>query len=131
MTKPSEAELEILQVLWHNQPCAVKTVHERISEQRKVGYTTTLKQLQRMYEKGLVLREDGEGKSHLYRAAISADTIKGNLFDGLVAKVFDNSISDLVLHALGSGKTSKKEMEQIKEFLGKLDKNENATTDGK
>ena len=129
MMKPSEAELEILQVLWGHAPCSVRTVHEKISEQRPVGYTTTLKQLQRMNEKGLVLREDGEGKSHLYKAAISADTIKGNLFDGLVSRVFGNSVSDLVLHALGSGKTSKEELEQIREFLGNLDSNENNTSD--
>lgn len=124
MAKPSEAELEILQVLWENQPCAVRTVHEQISLQRKVGYTTTLKQMQRMHEKGLVIRQDGEGKSHLYHAAISADVIKGSLFDGLVSRVFGNSVGDLVLHALGSGKTSREELEQIKDFLGKLDSNE-------
>ncbi len=119
--KPSEAELEILQVLWENQPCSVKVVHEKISRIRSVGYTTTLKQMQRMLDKSFVLREDGEGKSHVYRAAISAETIKGNMFDGLLNKVFSNSVSDLVMHALGSGKTSDEELEKIKEFLGKID----------
>lgn len=121
--KPSEAELEILQVLWENQPCSVKLVHEKISKIRNVGYTTTLKQMQRMLDKSFVLREDGEGKSHVYKAAISAETIKGNMFDGLLNKVFSNSVSDLVMHALGSGKTSDEELEKIKSFLGKLDQN--------
>ena len=119
--KPSEAELEILQVLWEHQPCSVKLVHEKISKIRNVGYTTTLKQMQRMLDKSFVLRHDGEGKSHVYRAAISAETIKGNMFDGLLNKVFSNSVSDLVMHALGSTKTSKEELEKIREFLGKID----------
>lgn len=119
--RPSEAELEILQVLWEHQPCSVKLVHEKISAARNVGYTTTLKQMQRMLDKSFVLREDGEGKSHVYRAAISAETIKGNMFDGLLNKVFGNSVSDLVMHALGSGKTSDAELEKIRQFLGKID----------
>ncbi|MEL6560778.1 MAG: BlaI/MecI/CopY family transcriptional regulator [Bacteroidota bacterium] len=119
--RPSEAELEILQVLWEYQPCSVKLVHEKISAARNVGYTTTLKQMQRMLDKSFVLREDGEGKSHVYRAAISAETIKGNMFDGLLNKVFGNSVSDLVMHALGSGKTSEAELEKIRQFLGEID----------
>lgn len=119
--KPSEAELEILQVLWEHQPCSVRLVHEKISAVRNVGYTTTLKQMQRMLDKSLVIREDGEGKSHIYRSAISAEKIKGNMFDGLLNKVFGNSVSDLVMHALGSGKTSEAELEKIRQFLGEID----------
>jgi len=121
--KPSEAELEILQVLWEHQPCSVKVVHEKISKARNVGYTTTLKQMQRMLEKGLLLREDGVGKSHVYKSSISAEAIKGTMFDGLLTRVFSNSVSDLVMHALGSGKTSDEELEKIKEFLGNLENN--------
>lgn len=119
--KPSEAELEILQILWEHQPCSVKHVHEQISSQRQVGYTTTLKQMQRMLEKGLVMRSEGQGKSHVYKAANSAESIRGTLFDGLLSRVFGNSVSDLVLHALGSEKTSDEELEKIREFLGKLE----------
>ena len=119
--KPSEAELEILQVLWEHQPCSVKLVHEQISRQRQVGYTTTLKQMQRMLDKGLVKRSEGQGKSHVYRAAESVDSIRGTLFDGLLTRVFGNSVSDLVLHALGSEKTSDEELDKIREFLDRME----------
>ncbi|MEL7145959.1 MAG: BlaI/MecI/CopY family transcriptional regulator, partial [Bacteroidota bacterium] len=121
-TKPSEAELEILQILWAQQPCSVKYVHEQISKQRKVGYTTTLKQMQRMLEKGLVMRSEGQGKSHVYQATTSAESIRGTLFDGLLSRVFGDSVSDLVLHALGNEKTSDEELEKIRDFLGELEK---------
>ena len=121
MIKPSEAELEILQILWEHQPCSVKFVHEEISKQRQVGYTTTLKQMQRMLEKGLLMRNEGPGKSHVYESTNTAESIRGNLFDGLLSRVFGNSVSDLVLHALGSEQTSKEELDKIRDFLGKLE----------
>ena len=113
--------MEILQVLWEHQPCSVKLVHEQISRQRQVGYTTTLKQMQRMLDKGLVKRSEGQGKSHVYRAAESVDSIRGTLFDGLLTRVFGNSVSDLVLHALGSEKTSDEELDKIREFLDRME----------
>ncbi|MCP4884188.1 MAG: BlaI/MecI/CopY family transcriptional regulator, partial [Flavobacteriales bacterium] len=107
LNKPSEAELEILQVLWEHQPCSVKLVHEIISRKKEVGYTTTLKQMQRMLDKGLVTREPGVGKSYNYTAAEKAEKTKGKLFDNLVANAFGNSVNELMMHALGKAKMSK------------------------
>ncbi len=121
ISKPSEAETAILQVLWERQPCLVKTVHETLSATKDVGYTTTLKQIQRLLDKGLVKREPGPGKSYLYSAAVTEEETKGKLFDRFVATTFSNSVSDLVMHALGSGKPSDAEIDEIRKFLDQLD----------
>ena len=122
ITKPSEAETAILHVLWDRQPCTVKTVHEALSGERDVGYTTTLKQIQRLLDKGLVTREPGPGKSFLYNAAVSEEETKGRLFDRFVETAFSNSVSDLVMHALGKGQASDAEIAEIKRFIEQLDK---------
>ncbi len=121
--KPSDAELEILQVLWAHQPCSVKVVHEHISQTKDVGYTTTLKQMQRMLDKGLVHRRPGKGKSYDYSASESPETTKSKLFDRLVENAFDNSVQELMMHAIGRGKASKEELAAIRQFLDQLDKN--------
>ena len=122
LLKPSEAETAILQVLWERQPCLMKTVHEALSAKKNVGYTTTLKQIQRLLDKGLVRREPGPGKSYMYSAAVTEEETKGRLFDRFVETTFSNSVSDLVMHALGNGKPSDAEIDEIREFLAKLDK---------
>ena len=119
--KPSNAELEILQVLWAHQPCSVKFVNEIISKKKEVGYTTTLKQMQRMQEKGLVERERGEGKSFNYSATEKAEKTKSKLFDRLVENAFGNSVSELMMHALGKTKATPEEIEALKKFIKKLD----------
>ena len=121
--KPSEAETAILQILWEYQPSTVKTIHKHISAQKEVGYTTTLKQVQRLVEKGLLCREPGPGKSFLYRATASEEDTKSKLFDRFVETAFSNSVSDLVMHALGKGEPSEAEIEEIRAFLERLDKN--------
>ncbi len=120
--KPSEAETAILNVLWDHQPCLVKDIHEHLSQNKDVGYTTTLKQVQRLLDKGLVAREPGPGKSYLYSAAVSEQETKTRLFDRFVETTFSNSVSDLVMHALGSGKPSDADIEQIKQFLENLER---------
>ena len=120
--KPSAAETAILNVLWERQPCSVKTVHEVLSATKDVGYTTTLKQMQRLFEKGMVLREPGEGKSYKYRAAVAESETKTDLFDRFVETAFGDSVSDLVMHALGNEKTSDAEIEKIKQFIAKLER---------
>ena len=122
--KPSEAELEILQILWQNQPCSVRVVHEKISLKREIGYTTTLKQMQRMLDKGLLTRTGGTGKSHNYSAAIPAEEMRGSLFDKLLEGAFGNSVGQLVMHALGKGEASKQEVEEIKKLLEDLENNQ-------
>lgn len=120
--KPSAAETAILTVLWSKQPCSVKDVHSALSETKDVGYTTTLKQVQRMHEKGLVTRKRGEGKSYIYSATQTESATKSALFDRFVENAFGNSVSDLVMHALGNENTSDAEIDAIKAFISKLEK---------
>ncbi|MEQ6117946.1 BlaI/MecI/CopY family transcriptional regulator [Reichenbachiella sp. MALMAid0571] len=118
--KPSEAELEILQALWEYEPCSVRAVHEQLVKKKDVGYTTTLKQMQRMLEKSLIKR-DGTGKSHVYSANISQSDIKASFFDKVLDGVFQGSAMDLVMHALGRGKTSPEELAELRSFLDKME----------
>ncbi len=126
--KPSEAEVEILQVLWERQPCSVRTVHEEISGHKDVGYTTILKQLQRMQEKGIVGREPGDGKSFRYFAIESAGATQSKLLGRLLRTAFKGDVNELVMHALGDAKASGEDLDAIKKFIAQIeDKN---TADG-
>lgn len=121
--KPSDAETNILNTLWDQQPCSVKAIHETLSKSRNVGYTTTLKQVQRMEDKGLVSREPGKGKSFNYRANVSEADTKSHLLDSFVATTFGDSVSELVMHALGNSETSEDEIKKIKQFINELESN--------
>lgn len=121
IAKPSPAETTILQVLWERQPCSVKVIHHTLSQSKSVGYTTTLKQIQRMHDKGLVSRARGEGKSYDYSASVSEADTKSGLFDRFVKTAFEGSVPDLVMHALGTDKASPDDIEKIREFLKSLD----------
>jgi predicted transcriptional regulator len=114
--EPSDAELEILQVLWAQQPASVKVVHEALQAKREVGYTTTLKQMQRMLDKGMVKR-DKEGKTHLYSAVPQKSDIQQTLTSKLVDKAFSGSAMKMVMHALGQGKTSEQELAALQQWL--------------
>ena len=118
--KPSSAEVEILQILWEQQPCSVRAVHDEISKFKDVGYTTILKQLQRMQEKGLVTRSPGVGKSFNYSAVETAQKTKSKLLDRLLETAFRGNVNDLVMHALGEAETSSAELEEIKKFIDGL-----------
>ncbi|MGP1284186.1 MAG: BlaI/MecI/CopY family transcriptional regulator [Parasphingopyxis sp.] len=118
---PSEAEAEILQIVWERQPVSVRTVHEQIRQIRDVGYTTVLKQLQRMLDKGLVDRIPGKGKSFDYVATQPASETRTTLLNRLVRTVFGNSKADLVMHALGRDDVSAREIEQLKAFIAELE----------
>lgn len=119
--KPSGAEVEILQILWDQQPCSVRIVHDEVSKAKDVGYTTVLKQLQRMQEKGLVSRSPGLGKSFNYSAVEPAKKTRSKLFDRLLETAFRGNVNDLVMHALGEAETSSEELDQIKNFIEKLE----------
>ena len=117
---PSERELEILQVLWDLEPATVRDIHEEIAKKNNTGYTTTLKQIQRMFDKGLVSRKK-EGKSHLYSSQIGRNETQNSLFNKLLNTAFKGSAMQLVMHALGKGKPSKEEIEQLRELLDKME----------
>ena len=122
MIKPTESELEILNILWNEGPSNVRSVNNIINQQKEVGYTTTLKLMQIMTQKGLVERDES-ARTHIYSAKIKAEDIQGEMLDKLLNTAFGGSASKLVLSALGSGKTSVKELEEIKALIQKLENN--------
>lgn len=117
--KPTDAELEILHVLWASGPCTVRQVHDRLSQNRDIGYTTALKLMQIMHEKGLLAR-DAESKSHLYKAAVSEEATQRGLVDRFIDTAFRGSSSKLVMQVLGHHKTSRDELDEIKRLLDSL-----------
>ena len=120
--KPTDAELEILHVLWKNGPCTVRQVYEELNQSREIGYTTALKLMQIMYEKGLLTRDE-EARSHTYTANVSEEDTQRNLVDRFVETAFRGSASKLVMQILGQHKASREELDEIKALLSNLDKN--------
>lgn len=118
--KPTESELEILQVLWEKGHCTVREVHEQLAKNKDSVYTTTLKQLQVMLDKGMVER-DASSKTHVYKALITRDETQKSALDKFIATVFTGSASDLVIQALGRHTTSKQEIDVIKKYLEQFD----------
>ena len=118
--KATEKELEILQIIWSKDGVSVKEVHERLGGDDSNGYTTILKMMQIMHEKGLVTRQK-RGKLHLYKAVHSLENTRQHLLDKMIQTVFHGSASQLVMSALGNSKSSKEEIKQIKEYLEKLE----------
>ena len=124
MKEPSEAQLEILQVLWEHEPATVRFVHEKLCETKDVQYTTTLKQIQRMEEKGMLSAEKS-GKSYLYSTKLRESQVKKSMFNRLVDSTFKGSAMDLVMHALGQAKPSDDELEALRKWLEAKKKEEN------
>jgi BlaI family penicillinase repressor len=118
--KPTAAELEILRVLWTEGPTTVKEVNEVLNRKRDIGYTTTLKIMQLMHEKGMLSRIEN-GRSHIYTAKIEEKQAQDALVSNLLATAFEGSAMKLVMQALGNNKTSKAELEKIKEFINKME----------
>ncbi len=119
--RPTESELEILQVLWQKQVATVRDVHEEILKTKEAGYTTTLKLMQIMFEKGLVTR-DSSSKTHIYRPAVSKENTQNLFLNKMIDSLFSGSSAQLVMQALGSHKASKKELEEISNFLQSIKK---------
>lgn len=121
LPKPSDAELEILCILWDHQPATVRFVHEELCKKKQVGYTTTLKQMQRMQEKKMIRRVGADEKTHEYEAILQREETRSSLFDRLVETAFRGSAMDLVLHAIGRSTTSPDEIRALKEWLDKME----------
>ncbi len=117
--KPTESELEILQVLWEKDKASVREVHEELQVSKDVGYTTTLKLMQIMHEKGLVKRDDSY-KTHIYQASVSKEKTQKHLLGKMINNLFGGSPADLVLQALGNHKASPAELEEIQQLLNNL-----------
>ena len=118
---PTRSELEILQVLWKHGPSTVRFVNDQLNEQkREVQYTSTLKLMQIMAEKGILLRDESQMK-HIYSAAEEESKTKEVLLDRFVNTMYNGSASSLLMQLLGNKRTSKKELAAIKELLKKMD----------
>lgn len=114
--KPTEAEMEILNILWADGPATVREVHEKLALTKDAGYTTTLKQMQVMLEKKLVDR-DASSKTHVYKALVNKEQTQGQFLQRMIDTVFNGSAMNMVMQALGNKKTSKAEVELIKAYL--------------
>lgn len=120
--EPTRSELEILQVLWQQGPSTVRTVNDILNEQkREVQYTSTLKLMQIMVEKGFLQRDESQMK-HIYSSAVEEQSTKSHLLDRFVDTMYNGSASSLMMQLLGNKKTSKKELDAIRELLKKMDK---------
>ena len=119
--QPTTSELEILNVLWEKESATVREVFEIISATKPLAYTTILKLMQIMTEKGLVER-DVEGKAHLYRATVPQNETQKGLVNDLLEKVFHGSAMSLVQHLLEDKKTSSEELKEIRKMIAKAEK---------
>ncbi len=119
--KPTTAELEILAVLWEKDAATVKEVHEVINARKPTGYTTVLKTMQIMREKGLVERDD-TNKAHVFRAAQAETETQKNLVADLIEKVFRGSVLKLVQHVLEAKPASAEELKKIRKMIKKAEK---------
>lgn len=118
--KPTEKELEILAIVWQKGEVSVKEVHELMGGDAANGYTTILKLMQIMHEKGLLTRQKS-GKLHLYSAGISQQSTQKQIVSKLIETVFSGSAANLVLSALGNRASSKEELKAIRAYLDKLE----------
>lgn len=119
LNKPTEGELEILQVLWNNNKASVRTVHETLLKVKDCGYTTTLKLMQIMFEKGLVSRDDSN-KIHIYTANVTREKTQKQFLNKMIDSLFAGSSTNLVLQALGNHKASNEELKKIQVLLNQL-----------
>ena len=121
--KPTESELEILNILWYKDTATVREVHEELSKSKDVGYTTTLKLMQIMHEKGLVKRDESM-RTHVYQPAVNREKTQKHLLDKMIDSLFGGSSTQLVLQALGGGeqKVSAEELAQIQTLIDNLKK---------
>ena len=123
LQKPTESELEILQVLWKEGPSSVRSVNDKLNEKKPVGYTTTLKMMQIMFEKGLLERFK-ENRGHTYKPVFQQDETQSLLLDKILETAFGGSAMKLVMQALGRHNPNKDEMEKIRELLNKIERGE-------
>ena len=123
ITEPTRSELEILQVLWAHGPSTVRFVNDKLNEQkREVNYTSTLKLMQIMVEKGILKRDESNMK-HVYEPAEEEQKTKNMLLDKFVDSMFQGSASSLMMQLLGNRKTSKKELEKIRQLIENYNNN--------
>lgn len=120
--EPTKSELEILQVLWKHGPSTVRFVNDELnSRKREVNYTSTLKLMQIMTDKGILVRDESNMK-HIYAPAHPEEKVKGQLLNRFVDSLYNGSSASLVMQLLGNKKPSRKELDAIRELLDTMDK---------
>jgi predicted transcriptional regulator len=117
---PTEKELAILKVLWAKGPSTVRQVNDEICKQQETGYTTTLKLMQIMTEKGLLVRDDSEFK-HVYKPAVSAEITEKQIVGDMLDRVFAGSAEKLVMRVLSAKQVSAEELKKIRHYLDKME----------
>lgn len=119
--KPTASELEILRVLWSRGPSTVREVHDALQEKKATGYTSVLKFLQIMTEKGTVRRNESQ-RAHVYEACLPAAQTKRQLAGDMLQRVFEGSASQLMMHALAGRKSSQEEIEELRRVLDEYER---------
>ncbi len=119
--KPTDGELEILTVLWKRGPSTVREVQETLSAAKRVGYTTALKLMQIMHEKGLLARDDAQ-RTHIYRARARKETTQRQLIGDLMSRAFGGSSEQLVLQALSAKRASNEELAEIRRLINRIER---------
>ena len=119
-SRPTDAELAILRVLWERGPSTVRDVHEALKRSRDAGYTSVLKVMQIMHDKGLVARDEAK-RSHVYRAAVPREHTQRQIVGDLLERVFGGSARGLVLQALSAKRASAKELAEIRKLLDEFE----------
>lgn len=118
--QPTASELAVLQLLWERGPLAVKTVHAELSKDREVVYTTVLKTMQVMLERGFLTRES-QGRKHIYAAAVAREATQDSLLDTFINRTFGGSAKELAMRALGKTKTTQSDIDELKALIDKLE----------
>jgi BlaI family transcriptional regulator, penicillinase repressor len=118
--RPTDAELAILRVLWTRGPSTVREVQEELNRDRPVGYTTALKLLQIMHEKGLVQRDESQ-RTHVYSGSMTQEQTQGQLVGHLLDRAFGGSAMQLVMQALSGKRVSKTELDGIRQLLDEIE----------
>jgi predicted transcriptional regulator len=119
--EPTKAEMEILHVLWANGPATVRFVNGKLNEQREVNYTSTLKVMQIMADKGILRRDETEMK-HVYHPVEDEQKTQQHMLDKFVDTVYQGATGKLLMQVLGNKKTSKEDLDSIREILNRLEK---------
>ncbi|MBL8244983.1 MAG: BlaI/MecI/CopY family transcriptional regulator [Rhodanobacteraceae bacterium] len=120
--KPTEAEIELLKVMWERGPCTVRDIHEALqTAERQTAYTTTLKLLQVMHAKGLVIRDESQ-RAHRFAATVSREATERAFVGALISKLFDGSATRLVMQALGNDpRANESELAEIRQLLRNIE----------
>jgi BlaI family transcriptional regulator, penicillinase repressor len=119
--KPTDSEYDILNILWDHGPSTVRQVHEYVSQKKPSQYTTTLKLMQIMAEKGLAVRDETD-RSHVYKAVVGREQVQQELAGHLMNRVFGGSARSLLLGALGAKRASKKELAELRQLIDEHEK---------